>query len=334
MVHAVGGVRPDAEPAGDARRARRRSGRARRTWSPAPRSRRSTGCRCCCCRATRSRRASPDPSCSSSSTRCGPDVTVNDAFRPVSRFFDRINRPEQAAGGAARRDARPDRPGRDRRGRRSRCPQDVQAEAFDWPAELFEERVWHVPRPAPDAAALARAAELLRSARRPLIVAGGGVIYSEATDALRGLVEATGIPVGETQAGKGSLPYDHPARARRDRRHRARRPRTRSAATPTSSSGSGRAGATSRRRRGRCPPPTASGSSTSTSPRSTRRSTPASPSSPTRGRRSRRLAAALEGWAVDDGYRARGGAPGPRLGRDRRARLHAAATARCRPSPR
>jgi 3D-(3,5/4)-trihydroxycyclohexane-1,2-dione acylhydrolase (decyclizing) len=89
-------------------------------------------------------------------------------------------------------------------------PQDVQAEAHAWPEELFAPRVWHIQRPLPEPAALARAVEVIRSARRPLIVAGGGVIYSEATDALRSFVEATGVPVAETQAGKGSLPYDHP----------------------------------------------------------------------------------------------------------------------------
>jgi 3D-(3,5/4)-trihydroxycyclohexane-1,2-dione acylhydrolase (decyclizing) len=139
----------------------------------------------------------------------GPDVTVNDAFRPVSRFFDRVSRPEQlpaALLGAMRILTDQAETG----AATIALPQDVQAEAFDWPAELFEERVWQVPRPAPDTAALARAAELIRSARRPLIVAGGGAIYGEATDALRDFVEATGLPVGETQAGKGSLPYDHP----------------------------------------------------------------------------------------------------------------------------
>src|SRR3712207_1188041 len=89
-------------------------------------------------------------------------------------------------------------------------PQDVQVEAYDFPEEFFEKRVWRVGRPLPDKESLERAAALIRSSRRPMIVAGGGVIYSEATEALRRLVEQTGIPVGETQAGKGSMPYDHP----------------------------------------------------------------------------------------------------------------------------
>jgi 3D-(3,5/4)-trihydroxycyclohexane-1,2-dione acylhydrolase (decyclizing) len=89
-------------------------------------------------------------------------------------------------------------------------PQDVQAEAFDYPAGLFEHRVWHVPRPLPESGALDRAARLVRGSRRPLIVAGGGTIYSEASAALSRLVVRTGIPMAETQAGKGSLAYDHP----------------------------------------------------------------------------------------------------------------------------
>src|SRR5207253_7789444 len=84
-------------------------------------------------------------------------------------------------------------------------------EAFDVPEGFLRERVWPIPRPLPEEAALLGAAELVRSARRPLIVAGGGVIYSEATESLRCFCEQTGIPVGETQAGKGSLPYDHPS---------------------------------------------------------------------------------------------------------------------------
>src|SRR5690348_4069887 len=139
----------------------------------------------------------------------GYDVTVNDAFRPVSRFFDRVWRPEQLPGallGGMRVLTDPVVTGAV-----TIClPQDVQAEAYDWPEDLFAKRVWHVARPVPEPAALARAVDVIRSARRPLVVAGGGVGYSAATDALRAFAEATGIPVAETQAGKGSLPYDHP----------------------------------------------------------------------------------------------------------------------------
>jgi 3D-(3,5/4)-trihydroxycyclohexane-1,2-dione acylhydrolase (decyclizing) len=137
------------------------------------------------------------------------DVSVNDAFRPVSRFFDRVQRPEQlpdALLGAMRVLTDPAETGA-----ATIClPEDVQAEAFDWPVALLAERIWRIPRPAPDTAAVAAAIATLTSSRRPLIVAGGGVIYSEATEALRSFVEATGIPVAETQAGKGALPYDHP----------------------------------------------------------------------------------------------------------------------------
>ncbi|BCJ62273.1 3D-(3,5/4)-trihydroxycyclohexane-1,2-dione acylhydrolase (decyclizing) [Micromonospora endophytica] len=137
------------------------------------------------------------------------DVSVNDTFRPVSRFFDRVSRPEQlpaALLGAVRVLTDPAETG----AATIALPQDVQAEAYDWPAELFATRTWHVPRPVPEPAALARAVEVLRAARRPLIVAGGGVSYAEATEALRRFAEATGIPVAETQAGKGSLRHDHP----------------------------------------------------------------------------------------------------------------------------
>jgi 3D-(3,5/4)-trihydroxycyclohexane-1,2-dione acylhydrolase (decyclizing) len=137
------------------------------------------------------------------------DVSVNDAFRPVSRFFDRVWRAEQlpqALLGAMRVLTDPVETG----AVTIALPQDVQAEAHDWPEELFGKRVWHVPRPVPEPAALARAVDVVREAKRPLIVAGGGVIYSQATEALREFVEATGIPVGQSQAGKGALPYDHP----------------------------------------------------------------------------------------------------------------------------
>src|SRR5215469_10066019 len=139
----------------------------------------------------------------------GYDISVNDVFRPVSRFFDRVWRPEQlpsALLGAARVLTDPAQTG----AVTIALPQDVQTEAYDFPDELFRSRVWRIPRPAPDPAALAEAVEVLRSARRPLLVSGGGVIYAEATEALRAFAEATGIPVAETQAGKGSLRYDHP----------------------------------------------------------------------------------------------------------------------------
>ena len=138
------------------------------------------------------------------------DVSVNDCFKPVSKFWDRINRAEQLPSSllaAMRVLTDPVETG----AVTLAMPQDVQAEAWDWPEELFERRAWRVRRPQPEPAALAEAVALVRGARRPLIVAGGGVVYSEATDALRALAEQTGIPVCETQAGKGSLPYDHPS---------------------------------------------------------------------------------------------------------------------------
>jgi 3D-(3,5/4)-trihydroxycyclohexane-1,2-dione acylhydrolase (decyclizing) len=137
------------------------------------------------------------------------DVSVNDAFRPVSRFFDRINRPEQLPSSllAAMRVLTDQA---ETGAVTLALPQDVQAEAWDWSEALFAPRVWPVARPVPEPAALARAVELIGLAQRPLIVAGGGVIYSEATAALIDWADACGIPVAETQAGKGSLPYDHP----------------------------------------------------------------------------------------------------------------------------
>ena len=137
------------------------------------------------------------------------DVSVNDAFKPVSRFWDRINRPEQlpsALLAAMRVLTDPAETG----AVTLALPQDVQAEAHDWPADLFTERTWYVPRPVPEPAALGRAVEVLRSARRPLVIAGGGVIYSEASQALLRFAAATGIPVSDTQAGKGALAWDHP----------------------------------------------------------------------------------------------------------------------------
>ena len=136
------------------------------------------------------------------------DISVNDAFKPVSRYWDRIYRPDQlicslpevmrvltspAQTGAAT----------------LALPQDVQAEAFDYPEEMFEKRVWHIARPEADRVLLARAAQWIRASRQPLIVAGGGVLFSEAAAALERFASQTGIPAGETQAGKGSLPFDH-----------------------------------------------------------------------------------------------------------------------------
>lgn len=137
------------------------------------------------------------------------DISVNDCFKPVSRYWDRINRPDQimnALPEALRILTSPVDAGTVTLA----LPQDVQAEAYDYPAVLFEKRVWHIPRARPDAAAVARAVELIRSSRAPLIVAGGGVKYSDATDVLRNFAERAGIPVGETHAGKGALPYNHP----------------------------------------------------------------------------------------------------------------------------
>jgi 3D-(3,5/4)-trihydroxycyclohexane-1,2-dione acylhydrolase (decyclizing) len=150
----------------------------------------------------------PDPVLQQLEVPWSGDVSVNDSFRPLSRYFDRIWRPEQVVPAAVQ--AMRVLVNQAETGAVTLAfPQDVQAEAYDFPANSFGKRVWHVPRPAPDAELLTEAVAQIRSARRPFIVAGGGAIYSEATDALRSLCDQTGIPVGETQAGKGSLPYDH-----------------------------------------------------------------------------------------------------------------------------
>jgi 3D-(3,5/4)-trihydroxycyclohexane-1,2-dione acylhydrolase (decyclizing) len=137
------------------------------------------------------------------------DVSVNDCFRPVSRYWDRINRPEQlitALPEALRILTSPAETGAV-----TLClPQDVQTEAFDYPEALFRKRVWTIARPRPDADLLRQAAAWLRSAKTPVVIAGGGAIYSEATDALAQFATATGIPVVETMAGKGALRFDHP----------------------------------------------------------------------------------------------------------------------------
>jgi 3D-(3,5/4)-trihydroxycyclohexane-1,2-dione acylhydrolase (decyclizing) len=142
----------------------------------------------------------------SSSTQ---DIGVNDCFKPVSRYWDRIYRPEQiitALPEVMRVLTSP-----------SECgavtlalPQDVQTEAYDYPIELFQKRVWLIRRPEADSVSFNRAAEAIARSRQPLIVAGGGVLFSEASDALAKFAARTGVPVAETQAGKGSLPYNHP----------------------------------------------------------------------------------------------------------------------------
>lgn len=139
----------------------------------------------------------------------GGDLTVNDAFRPLSRFYDEVRRPEQLPSillAAMRVLTDPAETG----AVTISLPQDVQAEAFDWPVELFAERTHHVARPPAEPSRIAAAAQIIRSAKRPMVVAGGGVHYSGAEDALAAFCAATGIPVGETQAGKGSLLHGNP----------------------------------------------------------------------------------------------------------------------------
>jgi 3D-(3,5/4)-trihydroxycyclohexane-1,2-dione acylhydrolase (decyclizing) len=136
------------------------------------------------------------------------DISVNDAFKPVSRYWDRINRPEQLAPSllAAMRVLTDPA----ETGAATLClPQDVQAEAYDFPVDLFRKRVWHVARPVPEPAALARAVAAIKASKRPLVVAGGGAIYAGASEALRTFAQATGIPVSDTQAGKGAINFDH-----------------------------------------------------------------------------------------------------------------------------
>jgi 3D-(3,5/4)-trihydroxycyclohexane-1,2-dione acylhydrolase (decyclizing) len=136
-------------------------------------------------------------------------IQVTDAFRPVSRFFDRVQRPEQLfsiALAAMRVLIDPAETG----AVTIALPEDVQAEALDVPEEFLQSREWHIRRPRPEQWAMARALEAIRSAERPFIVAGGGVLYSDAEDSLRAFAEQTGIPVGTTQAGGGVLDWDHP----------------------------------------------------------------------------------------------------------------------------
>jgi 3D-(3,5/4)-trihydroxycyclohexane-1,2-dione acylhydrolase (decyclizing) len=151
----------------------------------------------------------PDPVLQQLEYAASRDASVNDCFKPISRYWDRINRPEQLPSALLEAMRVLTSPA-DTGAVTLAFPQDVQAEAFEFPSELFERRVWTVARNRPDTAAVAAAASVIRQSSRPFIVAGGGVLYSEATGALRAFAEATGIPVGETQAGKGALPFDHP----------------------------------------------------------------------------------------------------------------------------
>jgi 3D-(3,5/4)-trihydroxycyclohexane-1,2-dione acylhydrolase (decyclizing) len=135
-------------------------------------------------------------------------VTANDCLRPVSRYFDRLTRPEQLVSAFARAMQVLTDPAECGPVTLALC-QDVQAEAWDFPAHLFEERVWTPRRPRPDEAELEAAVALLRGARRPFVVSGGGVLFAEAERALRGFCETHGVPLAETQAGKSSLPASH-----------------------------------------------------------------------------------------------------------------------------
>src|ERR1700756_5479303 len=137
------------------------------------------------------------------------DISVNDCFKPISRYWDRIQRPEQLLTSlpeAMRVLTSPVDTG----AVTISLPQDVQTEAFDFPEEFFRKRIWIIPRNRCDQHLLQRAAEWIRASKKPLVVAGGGVLYSESSETLSKFAQSTGIPVCETQAGKGALPYDHP----------------------------------------------------------------------------------------------------------------------------
>jgi len=137
------------------------------------------------------------------------DTSVNDCFRPVARYWDRIYRPEQLISAMLETMRVLTSPAET--GAAVVClPQDVQAEAFDYPPEFLQKRLWNIPRQRCDKASLSKAADWILASEKPLIIAGGGVIYSEASDLLSSFASVSGIPVVETQAGKGSLCFDHP----------------------------------------------------------------------------------------------------------------------------
>lgn len=137
------------------------------------------------------------------------DISVNDCFKPVTRYWDRINRAEQLITSLPEVMRVLTSPA-DTGAVMLSLPQDVQAEAYDFPEKFFRKRVWKIPRLRPDTGVLREATRIIRAAEKPMIIAGGGVIYSEATEELKKFAEVTGIPVAETFAGKGSLPYNHP----------------------------------------------------------------------------------------------------------------------------
>ena len=151
----------------------------------------------------------PDPVLQQAEDFGDGTTTVNDAFKPVSRYFDRITRPEQIIPALRRAMAVLTDPAECGPVTLSLC-QDVQAEAYDYPESFFAEKVWNFRRVMPDGDEFATAAAALLQASKPVIIAGGGVLYSQATSALRNFAERYGIPVMETQAGKSSLPHDHP----------------------------------------------------------------------------------------------------------------------------
>lgn len=150
----------------------------------------------------------PDPVLQQVESFADATVSANDCFRPVSRYFDRIVRPEQILASLPRAMTVLTDPAECGPVTLSLC-QDVQAEAFDYPESFFADRLWRPRRPRPDTRELADATALLRAARSPIIIAGGGVLYAEATSALTHFAETHGIPIAETQAGKGALPGNH-----------------------------------------------------------------------------------------------------------------------------
>ena len=137
------------------------------------------------------------------------DISVNDCLKPVSRYWDRIQRPEQLLTSLPEAMRVLTSPA-DTGAVTISLPQDVQTEAFDFPEEFFRKRIWIIPRNRCDQSLLSRAAEWIRTSKKPVIIAGGGVLYSESSEALSEFARTTRIPVCETQAGKGSLPYNHP----------------------------------------------------------------------------------------------------------------------------